>query len=664
MLFFDKIPEPIERNYTGWKSVRDKFLSDAKKYWDYYFNDVDGTGTLYNKSQLDTIKSYSNLPVSINYIYPTANQELAILAQTKTSHQVISFDGRYKEFAFVLDKMMKAVQYSSRAILQKEEAIKEMLVTGMTHEIIEEMDVYQKGEFGVTHRHLSNEQVIVDCNSTDRSDQDREGFFLEKEITEAKSKELYGSLVMALNKKFGTPDNPITFDNFLGSSYSQNASSRKSVEGLFNTRKLRVREYYDMVYTTMYLVQNPKTGDIIRVFEENLEDEEMGILTATVDKWESRFARRTLILGDKVVEVEVKPVTQLPLKTTYFEYGGKPYKSKGLVHFIIGMQEAYDKSIQLMLVNGMMQNNAKVKSPVGAITDEYRDNWEKYFTDPSKIAEYVPQVIDGKVLVPEREVVQALPNFYIQLCLMMKEGIEYVSTVNPMKAGNPNEGKVEVFSTYQQYQSAAMQRTLLSLGHMQETAEYLGQVLTEYLIANIEPSVNYSFFDDKGKISEVQIAQELAGDMKLGKYKVFSVPGNLMPSQRTALAAEMFKIAQSTGDPIERKVYSQRGMTLSDIPGVDDIQEELNVTKQLQGQVQSISEELKRQMEITKQQENARINAEVELMVMKDYMRATNRLEADGERMKGDMKAKMVEITKQHEINLIKDKQKEKNSQE
>jgi hypothetical protein len=80
--------------------------------------------------------------------------------------------------------------------------------------------------------------------------------------------------------------------------------------------------------------------------------------------------------------------------------------------------------------------------------------------------------------------------------------------------------------------------------------------------------------------------------------------------------------------------------------------------------VQSISQELKRQMEITKQQENARINAEVELMVMKDYMRTTNRLEADSEKMKGDMKAKMVEITKNHEINLMKEKEKEKNSQE
>ena len=659
MILYEEVPEQISQNYTSWKGIRDGSAKRRKEMWEYYFNDIDSTNTLYTKEQLAKIKNLTNLPVSINHIYPTVNQELAILAQTKTSHQTISFDGRAKEFAYVLDKMAKAVMYASKAMLQKEEAVKEMLTVGMSSEIIEEEDIYMPGEFGVTYRHVPSEFVILDANSRDRSDSDREGFFIEKEITHTKAKQLYGSLVAEVNKYYGEPNNPITVDSFCDSSpISGDPTGRLNLEGMFAKKRLRVREYYDLNYTTMYMVE--MEGKISRVFAENFQDQNDAalIISQAIDKWENIFVRKTVILGDKVVCVVMKPITKLPLKTTYFEFGGRPYDSKGLVHYIIDMQNAYDKAVQIMLVNGMIVNSAKIKAPVGSIPTDQRESFAADYLDPTKVFEYIPQVYDGKVLVPEREVVQTIPNFYLAFLDMMSKGIEFVSNVNPIKRGDTTESKVEVFSTMQQYQSAAMERTKLSLGHMQESAEYLGQVLTEYLVANIETDTTYSFFDDKGDLNETMIASEIARDLKLGKYKVMSVPGTLMASERTALSTEMMKVSQSTSDPTERKLFFLKGLEMADIRGTDEILEQLDIAKNMQGQIEQMSQQLERSQQLLNQQENARINAEVENKILKEYIAAVKSVARADESAKGDIKARAIEVQKQIEIDALKEKQK------
>ncbi len=84
------IPQYIIDKYDTWNGEREKWLTRALRSEEYYYNDVEGTSTNYTQQQLDRIAENSNIPVTINYIYPQVNQKYAILAQSKPSFRMIS----------------------------------------------------------------------------------------------------------------------------------------------------------------------------------------------------------------------------------------------------------------------------------------------------------------------------------------------------------------------------------------------------------------------------------------------------------------------------------------------------------------------------------------------------------------------------------------------
>ncbi len=120
-----EIPEKLKQQFNSWKSERDKFLTKAKEEKEYYFSDREGTGTNYTREQLEKIASAHLVPVSINYIYPQVAQKAAIINQNKYSHKITSFDDRYKQISYVMEKAKDAILNSSEALIETREAIKE-----------------------------------------------------------------------------------------------------------------------------------------------------------------------------------------------------------------------------------------------------------------------------------------------------------------------------------------------------------------------------------------------------------------------------------------------------------------------------------------------------------------------------------------------------------
>lgn len=639
MVTYEEVPEEIKRKYDSWVLVRNRWLEYAKQCRELYLNDVEGTKTNYTQNQIQNIEYVGNVPATVNYVYPILNQKHAILASVKPAFRVVSFDGRYREAAEVLDKMCKAVLTNSEALLEIDDAIKDMLTTGIANLMVVPKDYYTEGAFGVGIIYLGNENVILDCNCRRKSLADMEGFFIEKEITLDKAMQLYTDLLAQVNElelqKHLEKGNSvesfqlITMDDLASS--RENFGLHKDAQVITNDprfRKLRVREYYDKYYTTVYNIPDPETKDMIKVFAENMTPEEQGILLPLAQSSsQDIFYRRWLILGGKLINVEMMPITKCPLETTFYEWGGTPYNSYGLVHFIKGQQEMFDKAIQLMVLNGKLTNNAGWIGPKGAIAPEDKKKWENLGNNPLVLKEYVPINVDGTILRPERDQIQGISNYFITLIELLKAGMEYNTGISPIVQGT--ETRIEVFSTVQQYQSAAMQRISISTTYINQSLENLGNVLIQYLSSNVKISQNYSFFNDKPdegeEISELQIAQELGNDIQLGKYKVMSIPGTLVPSQRIAASTEFFKISQSSPDPMERKVYAQLAVELADIPEARKTLKKLDVVNQLQSQVQQMQEALKREQELKKQMENRMIFAEASLKVERQiYQRMDN----------------------------------------
>lgn len=618
-----RVPDYIRERYISWKGDaqygRYGWLVRSQLAEGYYYNDVDDTGTTYSTTQYARVAEITGIPVSINWLHPVANQKLAILTQTKPSMRTISSDGRARNHAVVLDKMKHAVLYNSNAPMEIESMIKDMLISGQGALMVMPMTMYQGGMFGVGVSYIPYDEYILDINAKKRNLSDMEGFFLERVFTQAKTMQLYGDIIANLKTEDGQP---LGIESLLDEVWVESTVTPKQdvTTTQYNSQgRVICREFYEKIYTNMYVIEG-KDGIYEYVFAENMPDEALPLLETAVKVIPDIYIKRTLIMGDYTIFEEVLPITRYPLRVSFFEWGGRPYRSYGMIHFTKDMQAAFDKLMQIMLLNGILTNNAGWIAPKGSIAEEDRKNWSLLGAAPNTVKEYIPKEVGNQLVKPERDQIQALSNFYPLILDMLKNGIEYSTGISAILQGDAKEAGVEVFSSLQQYQNAAMQRIILSTSHINQTMGELGQVLNEYLTASIKPDV-YQFFDEKGNLNELKIAQEIANDIKLYRYMTISVPDTYMPSQRLAVSTELMKIAQSSPDPTERSLYTQTAMDLTDIREFDNLREKLDVVRNAESKVQNLQQAYDRLMETSKQMENKYINISLENRILKELMK-------------------------------------------
>jgi hypothetical protein len=621
---FERIPQAIFDNYTSWKSDtswgRKSWLNRAVNSEEYYYNDVEQTGTTYTAAQVSKIEDNTNIPVSMNWLYPVANQKLALLLQSKPSLRVVSTDGRAKQVAQVLDKIKHGIFYESNSQVELEAMIKDMLIAGMGHIMVAPNTEYKDGIFPISIMHVPFDEVILDINAKKRNLEDMQGFFIEKAFTIPRFMQLYGGIFEQLRMKNGEAPNIGYFTNQTWIEGELTDKQSVTTTNWDADDAMIVREYYEKVYTTAFLVKNPQTGLVEYLFAENLDEQQSTLLNVADSQITDVFIKKTILFGDYAVWAEVLPITEYPLKTVFFEWGGRPYRSYGMVHFTKGMQEAFDKILQIMLLNGILSNNAGWTAPKGSIPEEDRKKWEDFGNNPRVIKEFVPKIYENQVLVPEKDQVTQLGNFYPMVLEMLKGGIEYSTGITPILQGNSQEAGIEVFSSLQQYQSAAMMRIVLSTMHINQVLRQLGQVLVEYIAASIRPDV-YQFFDEKGDLNEASLTIDFINNMRSYRYMVATTPATAMPTQRLAMGTELMKIAQSSPDPAERQILTQKAMELSDIREFEDVTQRLDAVKNAQAKIQDLQEAYNRLLETSKQMENKYINIALENKVLQEMAR-------------------------------------------
>lgn len=619
MVRYEKIPDYMDQRFSQWKIEKDRIFSPAaKRAEEYYYSDVEETGTNYTKKQKGNIDNTHNIPVNINFIHPTTQQKLAIIMDSRPSTKIVSVYGDRKEEAYFLDKLKHGVFRESNMLMELEEFIKYTLISGMGHAQVVPSNFFKPSELGVTIKNIPYDYIVLDPNCTDRSTSDMEGYFVFKEITQSRAKIFYNRILSIIKQRL---NKEVSIEQLSGTIplYGDTTDKQVPISNEMGTEStLFVREFYEKVPSIMYLIED-QNNNIQRVFEENLYPEQKGILSNAVDKVEGIYEKKHIILGDTIVDSKIQPITNWSLQTAFYEWGGRPYRSKGMVHFVKPSQEAYDKIIQTFLLNGILSNNAGIEAPVGSIPKEQEANWKKHGNDPTKIKFYNPVQIGDQVFKPEREQISPLSNFYPTMLETIRAAMNNSTGITPMVSGDASESKIETFSSLQQYQSAAMKRIILTTRHINRTLENLTNVLIEHLINNLTPEKVYMMYDEEDKLMEINITKEIASSIKLGKYKVTSVPSTALPTQRLAIAGELAKIAQSTADPNERAIYTHKAMELSDIKEVKGLLEKLDRVNKLSQQVNSLEEANDRLVEQSKQMENRLVNTEVENRILEKY---------------------------------------------
>lgn len=631
MIKFNRIEQYKYNNYVTWKGggqfCRQQWLERATQLKEYFHNNVDNTNTVYTKDQLRKLDELLGMPVNVNLLYPMLSQKIALLASVKPSFKIVTTDGKAKDYAFILDKIKHGILYASDTSTETEAVLKDAVVAGMGAWFVSPDTFFDRNPFHISISYIPYENYILDPNARKRNLEDMEGCFIEKAVPYRAFVKLYADILAQLTDENGQPIDPKIFINN-SLIEGQIPESQKVVTTAFaDQQSVIVREYYEKVFSTMYTVQNPVDGTTSYVFAENLSEEQR-LLLDPIKEYPDTYVRKTILFGEFEVWEEILPITNYPLVVTFFEWGGRPYASYGAGHFMMGMQEVFDKILAIMVLNGILSNNPGWTAPVGSILPEHRKAWEEYGNDPRVIREYVPKEYGNTVLKPEREQVAQLSNFYPLVLDILKQGMQTSTAITPILQGDASEAGVDVFSSLQQYQSAAMVRIQNNSARLNDSLKLLGQVLIEYLVATIQPDT-YQFLDEKGRINEVSVMKDFINNMRLFRYKVAVVPDAASPTKRLATSMELFRVAQSSSDPVERSLYTQKAAELTDIPEIDDLLKKLDVTKRTQSELQSLQEAYNRLMETSKQIENRFINTELENRIMKKLMNYDSKIERE-----------------------------------
>lgn len=612
MIYLAKIPEMLQQKYDSWYSLRSTYLTQHNEAKDIYDQNVEATETQFKKSQVAKILKTLGFKINHNKIFPIVQQTLAILTRRKPSHKLTAIDSKYDFAAEFLDQLRYSLMNSSKANVINELATEDMLIGGIGLTGMERTLHYRKNEFGCRYKYYSAENVLLDANCTDPTLEKMEGWFYESELTLAEAQKYYGWIIdlinkFGLNEKLGIPNN-ITMDFFKS---SQTGGMRSSPENLLYGEVVRIREFYDKKFTKAYYVPDP-VKVISVIFEENLYEDQKARLADAFETEEDIFQRRTLILGDYVVFVEMMESRNYGIFPRMYKWSGKPYKSRGVVHYIKDMNYLYQLTMIIMIINGLMSSTAGFEAPAGALNSPtMRDAYSKNLLDPLTLKIYNPQIFgDSIVLKPERIKIEPLSNFFPLLLEAIQKDLWDIPGMNPILMGNPTDSKVEVFSALQKYESAAMQRILLQLDHINNTEETIGLTAVDYILESLQPEQSFWFFDQEGNnISQNVVTPEMLMNLRKTRYALIAQPGEAYPSKRLAAADSMFKIAQSAGDPVERSVLTTEAMRNSGIHGMGEISQKLDIANRLKEQVQGLSQQIERISQINEQLSNEIIQA-------------------------------------------------------
>lgn len=645
--------EPIDKNrkmeLEKWRNERDRWAIRAQECEEFYYNDVEGTFTTYTAEQKKSLEEKGLAPISLNSIYPLIAQKLAYIVSAKSSFKLVSIDSHKPELDDLIvkmDKVIKYVLYHSRDREQVEEFIKDMLLTGIgTMIVIPDVE----NELGVSYKYAHYSTIILDSNVRDKTLKDMTGFWYEKEVMKKEIEAEYGAYLEQVSEVLGVN---ASLDNVgIGSNFRR----KNSKESIGENRKYTIREYYEKAYSEMIYVQDPETKKITRTFLENLPEDVIASVVPMIVKTELGIyiKKETYIEETKIME-EILPIKTYPIAVGFFEWGGKPYRSYGAVHYVMDMQKVIDKSVQLMILNGSLTNNATYTAPIGSIPENHRKNWEELGNKPGVIKEYNPVITDIGILRPEREPITPISNFYPTLIDMMKGGIIESTGMYPSISGNPQENKIEIFRTLQSYQNAAMQRITLATTHLNYALMQLGNVMLEYIINMLEPEQVIKIIDEFGNEQEIVIFQLSYILLPELKYKFMMIPAEASHSYKLGMSDMLMKIAQTTSDPYKRDLYIQEALELSEVHMNKELQQKIDTVTQIAQQLQMLQQEIDRLKELNKQYENRALIAEYNAKLYKLYadggvqlMKKQKEIEAEMER------ASMEEMALQNAKNSL-----------
>tara|TARA_Y100000593_G_scaffold46424_1_gene88288 strand:- start:916 stop:3183 length:2268 start_codon:yes stop_codon:yes gene_type:complete len=373
---------------------------------------------------------------------------------------------------------------------------------------------------------------------------------------------------------------------------------------------------------------------------------------------ESRI-KLTCVVGDKTLYQKYLPLQDYPLVPFHYKWTGTPFPMSA-VSPLIGKQREMNKAHQLMIHNASLGSSLRWMYEEGSIDTDY---WERYSSAPGAL---LPkrQGYDPPVPVQPFQ----LNNAFFSLVQAGKGDMEYLAGIYSSMQGDagvtgdmPYRGMLAMdeYGTrrIKYWQKHCIEPGLKQMGEV--VKQYSQSVYTAHKVFRIvQPNaiteertveINVPMYNDFGQ------AIGKWRDYSAAKFDVRIISGSTLPINRWAYLEEL-KQLMNLGVVDDIAVLSE-----TDIKNKEQIVKRKSLYAQLQNQVASLEEQLKKEKGTNETLERQVVQAGIQNKVMKGDVEVNKQKEATKSRI---YKEELESIAQQKHLRKTKEDNQKKISEE
>ena len=636
----------IFRNYS---KERDTWAKQAKEDKEFRL------GRQWTREQEETLKSRGQAPIVVNRIHPAVEAAKAMLTANRPSFRVAPREDSDNKVAQVISGLLSYMYDISDGTSIVRQTVDDYYTMGVGYINVYQDPMMDMGKGEVCMHNVDPMDVYVDPNSRDRFFNDADNIIISRMFTRAQANKLHPMYEDAIknassDQRWDDPDTGRSTDNYAATFPEdiQNVDQEEYIRGYERYYKVRVPKYriyenfsgneelFDdsemeeyaaqpawifegQVLTDpeqveglkqQYMMQQKEQHELTRdelyrrgedpnsvgaepnyqelpIEETNyqglIEKGLIEVVQITVER-----IKYCVVMGDKYLYSRILPTDKYPLVAFMNIHTRTPYPTSD-VRMVKGLQEFINKTRSLIVAHATTSTNVKILVPEGSVDMK---NFEEKWSQPGVAISYDPT--DGPPMPVQPS---PLPNELYNNEQTAKSDIDHQLGLYEMMMGNTQAAPQTYKATIsldefgQRKIKSKLADIEAGLTRVAQVAIPLMQQLytTRKVFRVVQPNnslseqvINQKLVDDKtGEI-------EVFNDITTGLYDVVYVAGSTLPTNRYA-ELEFYMDAYQKG-----LIDRQEVLKKTEVFDMEGVLERIDIIKQLQQQVQGLSEQNKK----------------------------------------------------------------------
>jgi len=638
----EDIVEKTQSIFKSYSNKRELWAQQAQEDAEFRL------GRQWTQQQEKTLLERGQAPLVVNRIHPAVEAAKALLTSGKPQFRVSPREDSDNKVAQVFNGLLEYMWYISDGTQALRNCIDDYYTMGMGAMMcyIDPLKDYGRGE--VCIHDIDPLDVYIDPNSRDRLAEDAENIIVSRMFTKEQAKQMYPQYEDAIKNAQSDlhTDRPTTqrVDD-KGIVFPEDTATKTDINFGESNEYVRGYERYYKVWVKRYHVKNNVENREEVFLEEEMEEylsrpavkingqpitdakKAEGIISQLMAQYEQGLAqaeqegtdappmpnieeithadlineglietvsvpvqrvKQCVIMGDKYLYSRVLPMEHYPVVVFMNIHTRTPYPVSD-VRMVKDMQEYINKTRSLIIAHATTSTNTKILIPSGSVDMQ---DFEQRWAQPGVAIE-----VDMDSGAPQPVQPTPLPNTLYQNEQVAKQDIDHALGLYELMQGNAQAapqtykatisldefGQRKIKSKLQDIETGLVRLAKVAIPLMQQLYQ------AEKVIRIVQPNnslsevaINKKLYDDKtGEVSVIN-------DISRGSFDVVVVTGSTLPTNRYA-QLEMYMDAYEKGIIDKKEVLKK-----TEVFDMEGILERTDLVGQLQGQVQSQQEEIKK----------------------------------------------------------------------